>query len=127
MNFKFWQSFHNFHSLETDRDDLEEEIERITLAAHISCVIVEIIHDVGNFVDADASAFHHPIERRFLVDDILLRFKRYVLHGNPIVVDQRGLVLCCITGLPLDLAPFHLRHAVGRLSDLRELDLDAGV
>ena len=99
MDFELGQSSNDLHRFQTDRDDLQEKIERIAFTAHFSCIVVEVVHDAGSLVDADAGTFHHPIERGLLVDDILLRFKRYVLHGDPVVVDQRGLVLSRIANL----------------------------
>ena len=92
MDFEFGQCLHNLHRFETDGDDLQEQVEGIPLVAHLDRVVVEVVHDSGSFVDADAGALHHPVERGLLVDDILLRLKRNVLHGDPVVVDQRGLV-----------------------------------
>lgn len=57
------------------------------------CPIVRVVGNAAVFIRFDLVSIHNPFDRRFAVDDVIIRPKRYVRDDDVPIINDFGFVL----------------------------------
>ena len=124
MDLKLGKSLHDLHRFKTNRQDLEEERQRISGISLLCGEVVEVVDNAAVLVHFHAGTLNNPVKSGTLVNHVLLSLKRDALDRDEVVVDELRLVLGGIARLAWNLAVLHLRDVVGPAFTLVDVDLD---
>ena len=103
------QVMDDFLGFEADGDDAQQQFQRVARVVHgFAGPVVGVVGDAGLFVGGDGLPFHHPFQRRFAVDDVVISGYGDVFHGDFVVVDDAGFVVF--------FGEFHFAHGEVRIA-----------
>ena len=93
VEFQFWQTIHDFDSLDADVDDTQQEVEYIAGLVVFAGPVVGIVLDERFLVLGDGVTLHNPFDGRFAIDVILVGLLRDVLNGDVAIINDGALIV----------------------------------